>query len=55
MVDTLGGISYFVFTLKTEMMIQDPTFQELIMALATFLVGWFLKSPKDLFKKQDRE
>jgi hypothetical protein len=54
MVDTIGGISYLILSFKTEIMIQDPTFQELLMALATFIVGWLLKRPQDIIKK-DRE
>jgi hypothetical protein len=51
MVDTIGSISYFILTLKTEIMLTDPTFQELLMALATFVIGWFLKRPQDIIKK----
>ena len=48
--DTLvGGISFFYF--KTEVMLQDPTFQDLIMALATFIIGWLLKRPQEMLKK----
>lgn len=51
MVDSLDGVSYWIFTLKTEIMLTDPTFQELLMALATFVIGWFLKRPQDIIKK----
>jgi hypothetical protein len=51
MVDTIGHISYWLFTIKTEIMLTDPTFQELLMALATFVIGWFLKRPQDIIKK----
>lgn len=32
-------------------MLQDPTFQDLIMALATFIIGWLLKRPQEMLKK----
>lgn len=51
MVDTIGSVSYWLFTIKTEIMLTDPTFQELLMALATFVIGWFLKRPQDIIKK----
>lgn len=54
MVDSIVGVSYWIFTAKTQIVIQDPTFQELLMALATFIVGWLLKRPQDIIKK-DRE
>ena len=48
MADSIIG-SYLYF--KTEVMLQDPTFQELLMALATFILGWFLKRPQEMLKK----
>lgn len=48
--DTLvSGISFF--HIKAEMMLQDPTFQDLLMSLLTFILGWFLKRPTEMFKK----
>lgn len=43
----LGSHAYF----KIEVMLQDPTFQDLIMALATFIIGWLLKRPQEMLKK----
>ena len=48
--DTIGvGVSFF--NLKMEIMLQDPTFQDLLMSLLTFILGWFLKRPTEMFKK----
>jgi hypothetical protein len=33
-------------------MLQDPEFQQILMALLSFVIGWFFKRPQDLLKKQ---
>jgi hypothetical protein len=52
MVDTIVGGSYWIFSFKTEVMLQDPEFQQILMALLSFVLGWFFKRPQDLLKKQ---
>jgi hypothetical protein len=51
-VDTITGGSYWIFHLETQIMLQDPEFQQLMMALLSFVIGWFFKRPQDLMKKQ---
>ena len=51
MVDTISVVGSFIY-FKTEVMLQDPEFQQILMALLSFVLGWFFKRPQDLLKKQ---
>ena len=52
MVDVIGSGGYFIFYFKTEVMFNDPEFQKIMMALLSFVIGWFFKRPQDLMKKK---
>lgn len=52
MVDSIGSAGYFIFYFKTEVMLNDPEFQKIMMALLSFVIGWFFKRPQDLMKKK---
>jgi len=51
MVDTISVVGSYLY-FKTEVMLQDPTFQDLLMSIATFIIGWFLKRPSEMLKKE---
>jgi hypothetical protein len=52
MVDSIGSVGYFIFYFKAEVMLNDPEFQNILMALLSFVIGWFFKRPQDLMKKK---